>query len=68
MGISGKLWFMGDGGSKNDETSIILATPHMVLYPAPVATTHMVCIPLQLVSTLQDRTSSDLDLVWLKVL
>ena len=34
MGISGKLWFMGNGGLKNDEKSVILATTHMVLYPA----------------------------------
>ena len=35
MGISGKLWFMGNWGLKNAEKSIILATTHMVLYPAP---------------------------------
>ena len=34
VGISGKLWFMGNGGLKNDEKSVILATTHMVLYPA----------------------------------
>ena len=26
---------MGDWGLKNDETSVILATTHMMLYPAP---------------------------------
>ena len=37
MGISGKLWFMGNGVLKNNETSVILATMHtcLVLYPAP---------------------------------
>ena len=35
MGVSGKLWFMGNGNLKNDEKSVILATTHMVLYPAP---------------------------------
>ena len=35
MGISEKLWFMGNGGLKNDEKSFMLATTHMVLYPAP---------------------------------
>ena len=35
MGISGKLWFVGNGGVKNDEKSVILAATHMVLYPAP---------------------------------
>ena len=35
MCISGKLWFMGNGGLKNDKKSFILATTHMVLYPAP---------------------------------
>ena len=35
MGISGKLWFMGNGGLKNDEKSVILATTHILFYPAP---------------------------------
>ena len=35
MGLSGKLWCMGNGGLKNDEKSIILATTHMLLYTAP---------------------------------
>ena len=35
MGISGKLWLIGNGALKNDEKSVILATTHMVLYPAP---------------------------------
>ena len=35
MGISGKLWFSGNEGLKNDEKSVILATTHFVLYPAP---------------------------------
>ena len=35
MGIPGKLWFVGNGDLKNDEKSVILATTHMVLYPAP---------------------------------
>ena len=37
MGISGKLWFMGNGGLKNDAKSVVLATTHtcMVLYPVP---------------------------------
>ena len=34
VGISGKLWFMSNGGLNNDETCIILATTHMVLHPA----------------------------------
>ena len=34
MGISGKLWFVRNGGLKNDKKSVILATTHMVLYPA----------------------------------
>ena len=48
MDISGKLWFMGNWGLKNDEKSVILA--------------------ITLVFTLQDRTSGDLDLVWLEAL
>ena len=56
MGISGKLWLMGNGELKNDEKSVILATTHMVLYL------------LRLVFTLQHRTSGDLDLVWLEAL
>ena len=47
---------MGNGGLKNDEKSVILAT------------THMVGIPLRLVFTLQDRTSGGLDRVWLEAL
>ena len=35
MGISGKLWLIGNRALKNDEKSVILATTHMVLYPAP---------------------------------
>ena len=35
MGISGKLWFVGNGCSKSDEKSVILATTHMVVYSAP---------------------------------
>ena len=35
MGISVKLLFMGNEGLKTDEKSVILATTHMVLYPAP---------------------------------
>ena len=34
MGISEKLWFMGNGVLKNDEKSVILATTHIVLYPS----------------------------------
>ena len=34
MGISGKLWFMVNGGLKNDEKSVILVTTHILLYPA----------------------------------
>ena len=50
MGISRKLWFMGNGGLKHDEKSVILATT------------------LRLVFALQDRTSGELDLVWLEAL
>ena len=35
MGRSENLWFMGNGGLKNDEKFIISATTDMVLYPAP---------------------------------
>ena len=35
MGISGNLCFMGNRGPKYDEKFVILATTHMVLYPAP---------------------------------
>ena len=35
VGLSGKLWFMRNGGLKNDKKSVILATTHMLLYPAP---------------------------------
>ena len=58
MGISRKLRFVGNGGLKNYEKSVILVTTHVVLYPAP-AGIHV---------TLQDRTSGDLDLVWLEAL
>ena len=56
MGTSGKLWLMGNGGLKNDEKSVILATTNVVLYP------------LRLLFTLQHRTSGDLYLVWLEAL
>ena len=36
MGIKGKQWFMVNGGLKKDEKSVILATTHILLYPAPV--------------------------------
>ena len=35
LGLSGKLWIMGNVGLKNDEKSVILATTHMLLYPTP---------------------------------
>ena len=56
MGISGKLWFVGNGGVKNDEKFVILATTHMVLYPAPDS------------FHIARSNSADLDLVWLESL
>ena len=56
MGISGKLWFVGNGCSKSVEKSVILATSIWW------------CIPLRLVFTLQDRISGDPDLVRLEAL
>ena len=35
VGLSGKLWFIGNGDLKNDENFVILAPTHMLLYPAP---------------------------------
>ena len=34
MGISRKLWSVGNSGLKNDENSVIMATTHME-YSAP---------------------------------
>ena len=57
MGISGKLWFVGNGRlEKLRKKNVILATTHMVLYPAP-AVIHGA-----------GSTSGNLDLVWLEAL
>ena len=56
VGISGKLCFMGNGGLK------------MIKNPLFWLQRIWCCIPLRLVFTLQDRTSDDIDLVWLEAL